>query len=90
MLHRARRKARRVGFSVEAHPGRLSGLSVSNTKSGFYGAFYGRAGRLTAENGGFRPPQKAELRHIDQSLDGGAGAAADLELETPDAPLVLL
>ena len=52
--------------------------------------FYGRAGRLTAEHGGFRPAQKAELRHIDQSLDGEAGAAADLELETPDAPLVLL
>ena len=52
--------------------------------------FYGRAGRLTAENGGFRRAQKAELRHIDQSSDGEGGAAADLELETPDAPLVLL
>jgi hypothetical protein len=39
--------------------GRLSGLSISHSKSVLYGAsaMYGRAGRLTAQNGGFRPGQ---------------------------------
>jgi hypothetical protein len=44
-------------LSVRAVPGRLSALSVFLLKSILYGALYGRAGRLTAQNGGFRRGQ---------------------------------
>jgi hypothetical protein len=43
--------------SVRARPGRLSALGVSHSKSGLYGAFLWRAGRLNTNNGGFRPGQ---------------------------------
>jgi hypothetical protein len=43
--------------AVRARPERLGGLSVLPSISGLYGGFYGRAGCLTAENGGFRPGQ---------------------------------
>ena len=43
--------------SVRARPRRLSALSVSHSKSICMALLYGRAGRLTAENGGFRPGQ---------------------------------
>ena len=46
--------------TVRAHPGRLSGLSVFNSASGLCGALYGRAWRLTAQNGGFRPGQSVQ------------------------------
>ena len=51
--------------SARALSGRLSALSsVSHSKSVLYGALYGRAGRLTAQNGGFRPGQTGAIRGL--------------------------
>jgi hypothetical protein len=43
---------------VRARPGQLGALSVSRSKSVWFcmALLYGRAGCLTAQNGGFRPP----------------------------------
>jgi hypothetical protein len=43
--------------TVRALSGRLSALSVSHSKSFFMALLYGRAGRLTAQNGGLRRGQ---------------------------------
>ena len=42
---------------VWARPGRLSALSIFYSKSVLYGVFVRHVGRLTAQNGGFRPGQ---------------------------------
>jgi hypothetical protein len=44
-------------FHCPGPPGHVSALSVFHSKSICMGLLYGRAGRLTAENGGFRPGQ---------------------------------
>ena len=49
------------GVSVRARPGRLSVLSVLHSKSVCVALLYGRAGRSTARNGGFRPGQTSLL-----------------------------
>ena len=63
-------------------PGRSSTLRVSHSRSVVYGAFVFGAGRLTGENGGFRPGQMnpeqlwATLKaNLDDhpGADGGSG-----------------
>jgi hypothetical protein len=44
-------------YSVRALPRRLSALSVPHSTFFCAALLYGRAGRLTAQNGGFRPGQ---------------------------------
>ena len=48
---------RREEGAVRAVPGRLSAIAFSCVNRFCMGFLYGRAGRLTAENGGFRPGQ---------------------------------
>jgi hypothetical protein len=44
-------------FTVRAVQGRLSGLSISHSNRCCVALLYFRAGRLTVQNGGFRPGQ---------------------------------
>jgi hypothetical protein len=46
-----------INATVRALPGRLSGVCVPHSISGWHGAFVWRTGRLTVQNGGFRPGQ---------------------------------
>ena len=58
--------------TVRARPGRVSGLCISHSKNTLSAAFlYGRAGRLTAPFGGFRPGQEAQ--ELLRSLTHDAG-----------------
>jgi hypothetical protein len=50
-----------VVAAVRANPGRLSAPSVSQCKSVCMGILFGRAGRLTAKNGDFRPGQVGKV-----------------------------
>jgi hypothetical protein len=50
--------------TVRARPGRLSALSVSHSKSGWYGVFVWRAGRSTDKTGGVRPGQFQPLEFV--------------------------
>ena len=70
------------GLAVRARPGRLSGLRFFHSKAVLYGFVYGRAGRLTVQNGCFRPGQflashwssdaEAFLRYSRAGTVGGA------------------
>jgi hypothetical protein len=53
-------------LSGPSRPGRLSALRVSHSKSSLYGVLYGRAGRLTAQNGGLRPGFRAVQFRLQQ------------------------
>jgi hypothetical protein len=48
--------------TVRAVPGWLSAHSISQSKPFLYGVFYGRPGRLTNQNGVFRPGQEVAAR----------------------------
>ena len=70
----------RAAATVRAWRGRLSYLSVFLYKTVLDGALYGRAGRLTAKNGGFRPGQALEKPGTREE-DVAARAAAATEEE---------
>jgi hypothetical protein len=82
---------------VRSLPGRLSALSVFHSYRFCMVLLYGRAGRLTAQNGGFRPGQCEAFQGIDDSSyfhtrvycswDGGAAAGQKCGgMPGPDSP----
>jgi hypothetical protein len=76
-------EARSLALTVRVVLGQLSTLRVSYENSFCMGLLYGRAGRLTAENGGFRPRQAANA-----ALNGvGATALAVERLDWHSAGL---
>jgi hypothetical protein len=56
--------------TVRTRPGRLSALSVPHRNRFFMALLYGRAGRPTAKNGGFRPGQRLSADDVRASTPG--------------------
>ena len=81
--------------TVRARLGQLSTLSVFHSEPDLYGDLYVRGGRLTAQNGGFRPGQMESRLHgtpwpqtavaLDADSDAAANALIDIIIPLANA-----